>query len=116
MKQDRIEYSKPVPVRIPPDLLARVDALAKKIGEPRSTVMRFAIKLGLGGLEKAFDLDPQKLITLIYPPVVGASELNEGQTSSSSADTEHKLIEKLKKERAREKGGHGDGGHPGAKL
>ena len=55
MKRDTIPLTKPIPVKLPPEILARVDALAKRIGEPRSTVMRIAMRVGLEQLEKAFD-------------------------------------------------------------
>ena len=53
-KRDTIPLSKPIPVKLSPDILARVDLLAKRVGEARSTIMRLAMGIGLDALEKLF--------------------------------------------------------------
>jgi metal-responsive CopG/Arc/MetJ family transcriptional regulator len=67
MKYDRVPLSKPIPVKIPHDVLKRIDAISKRIGEPRSTVMRMAMRIGLDSLEKALETKPPNLSSLIYP-------------------------------------------------
>lgn len=64
MKRDPIDYGKPIPIRLPPEVLSRVEALAKRIGEPRSTIMRIALRVGVEGLERAFE---SGLSILAYP-------------------------------------------------
>src|ERR1041385_8602449 len=44
--------SKAIPVKVDTDLLKRIDAVAKRIQEPRSTVMRLAMRLGIEALEQ----------------------------------------------------------------
>lgn len=46
---------KPIPVKLDAALLARIDALAARMGEGRSTIMRFAMRIGLENLQKAID-------------------------------------------------------------
>lgn len=67
MKYDRVPLSKPIPVKLSPDVLARIDALSKRVGEPRSTVMRMAMRIGLDSLERAVQAEPAKLSSLFYP-------------------------------------------------
>jgi metal-responsive CopG/Arc/MetJ family transcriptional regulator len=43
--------SKAIPVKIDAELLARIDAVAQTLKEPRSTIMRLAIRLGIEPLE-----------------------------------------------------------------
>lgn len=75
MKRDPIKYGKPIPVRLPIDVLDRVDALAKRISESRATIMRIALKVGLDNLEKALAASDPKLSSLLYP-----SKPDEGYT------------------------------------
>jgi metal-responsive CopG/Arc/MetJ family transcriptional regulator len=51
VKQNRVRYSAPIPVKLDKELLTRLDEISKRIGEPRSTVMRMAMRLGLEALE-----------------------------------------------------------------
>jgi predicted DNA-binding protein len=48
------KQSKPVPVLLDQALRERIDSVSQKMGEPKSTVMRIAMRLGLDGLEKSF--------------------------------------------------------------
>lgn len=68
MKRDTVPLSKPIPVKLPPEILKRVDALAKRIGEPRSTVMRIAMRVGLDSLETVFEADPKKVLSSLASP------------------------------------------------
>jgi metal-responsive CopG/Arc/MetJ family transcriptional regulator len=43
--------SKAIAVKLDVDLLARIDAVAKHLCEPRSTIMRMAMRLGIEPLE-----------------------------------------------------------------
>ena len=65
MKRDTIPLSKPIPVKLPPDILDRIDRLAKRIGEARSTIMRIAMGIGLESLEKVLLNDPPNLSNLL---------------------------------------------------
>jgi hypothetical protein len=65
MKRDTIPLSKPIPVKLPPAILDRIDEMAKRLGEPRSTVMRIAMRIGLESLEKVLVGDPPNLSSLI---------------------------------------------------
>jgi predicted DNA-binding protein len=68
--------SKAIPIKLTTELLERIDALARKIGEPRSTIMRFAMKIGLNALEKAYEEAPSD--TLRYEIKSGDTyQLNE---------------------------------------
>jgi hypothetical protein len=67
VKRTPIDFSKPIPVRLPPELLRRVEALAKRLGEPRSTIMRMALRIGIESLEKAVLVEPSKgLASVVY--------------------------------------------------
>jgi len=66
--QNRVPYTKPIPVKLPLDILKRLDDISKKMGEPRSTVMRMAMRVGLDALEKAFEAAPPNLSNLISQP------------------------------------------------
>jgi hypothetical protein len=39
-----VDLTKPIPVRIPTDLLPRIDAAAKRLGYPRARLICFCIK------------------------------------------------------------------------
>ena len=62
------KLSKPIPVKMDPALLARIEALANRINEPKSMIMRLAMKIGLDALEKAMNADP-KNPGFLYPPL-----------------------------------------------
>ena len=67
VKRTPIDFSKPIPVRLPPEMLSRVEALAKRLGEPRSTIMRMAMRIGIESLEQAILSEPKKhLPGLVY--------------------------------------------------
>ena len=84
LKRDTIPLSKPIPVKLPPDILDRIDRLAKRIGEARSTIMRIAMGIGLESLEKVLLNDPPNLSNLL-------SLLNrEGARANSTAESEKK--------------------------
>jgi hypothetical protein len=65
MRPKHLERAKPIPVKLDGPLLERIDAMASKIGEAKSTVMRMAMRIGLDGLEKAFDASPADLLKLV---------------------------------------------------
>jgi hypothetical protein len=65
-----------VPVKLDPELAARVAALAQEIGEAQSTVMRFAMRIGLRYLEEAHKPKPIKPIDYRTPPQ-GGFEMND---------------------------------------
>lgn len=81
---------RPIPVALKPEMIARLDALAEKIGENRSVVMRIAMRIGLDALERSTNeteslkLTPEMLNTARgerYPSQrTSAVELNEGPT------------------------------------
>jgi hypothetical protein len=59
-------------------LRERIERASEKMGEPKSTVMRIAMRIGLDALEKAVAADPGKLSSLLYPPhEPQGEELNE---------------------------------------
>lgn len=74
MKRDTVPLSKPIPVKLPPEILKRVDTLAKRIGEPRSTIMRIAMRVGLDSLEKVFEADPQTILSSLTSLSGGRAE------------------------------------------
>jgi predicted transcriptional regulator len=53
-KNNREGISKAIPVKLNPELLKKIQSLAKTMGEPQSTVMRMAMRVGLPILEKTF--------------------------------------------------------------
>ncbi len=55
-KSDPSFGKKPIPVKLDEPLLARIDSLsaADKIGEPRSTVMRMSMRIGVEQLESVY--------------------------------------------------------------
>jgi len=64
----RVKMTKAIPVRLDAALLDRIHKLSERMGEPQSTIMRIAMRVGLDGLEKAFAADPQTtLSSLLYP-------------------------------------------------
>jgi hypothetical protein len=65
MKYRDSKQSKPIPVLLDKALRDRIEAVSQKMGEPKSTIMRIAMRIGLEGLEKAFEGDP-KLSSLIF--------------------------------------------------
>jgi hypothetical protein len=67
---------KPIPVKLDEALLARIDALSEKVGEPRSTVMRMCMRIGLDQLEKVYDEKTRPRLSA-YPPPALAETLND---------------------------------------
>lgn len=105
MKYDRVPMeSKPIAVKLDKALLARIDAVSKKMGEPRSTVMRVAMRIGLDSLEKAFEAKLPNLSSLVYDTKGGAVEGRPGKKPSSSKDTERKIVEALERDVAKASG------------
>jgi len=49
------DHMKPTAIKLDAALLARVDEMAARLGEHRSTVMRIAMRVGLENLEHAFE-------------------------------------------------------------
>lgn len=68
MKYRRDSGSKPIPVLLDAALRARIAAASEQMGEPKSTVMRIAMRVGLNSLEKAFEDNPPNLSSSFYPP------------------------------------------------
>jgi hypothetical protein len=66
-KQNRVSYSTPIPVKLNPEILKRLDHLSKLLGEPRSVVMRLALRLGIAALEKAES--SEELVKLVIAQV-----------------------------------------------
>ncbi len=77
MRPKRLESPKPVPIKIDQPLLDRIERMAGKIGEGKAVVMRMAMRIGLEGLEKAFEANPADIAKL-------ASGLEASKNSSSS--------------------------------
>lgn len=50
--------SKPIPIKLDPALAERIEKIAEKIGEPKSTVMRMCMRIGLDQLEKVYEARP----------------------------------------------------------
>src|ERR1043165_9577010 len=67
VKYRRQKSSRPIPVLLDQPLLDRITALSERIGEPKSTVMRIAMRIGLDALEKAMGAAAPNLSGLIYP-------------------------------------------------
>ncbi|MDE2101278.1 MAG: hypothetical protein KGL39_28790 [Patescibacteria group bacterium] len=90
MKYKRLQMSKPIAVKLDQPLLDRIKALSERIGEAQSTVMRMAMRIGLDGLEKAFEANPADFLKLVSriesvnPP--GASYPEHGGQASRVED------------------------------
>lgn len=54
----------------------RIDALSAKIGEPRSTVMRMCMRIGLDQLEKVYDEKNRQTLST-WPPPSGGEAMND---------------------------------------
>ena len=93
MKFRRDKTSKPIPVLLDQALLERITAMSERIGEAKSTVMRIAMRMGLEGLEKSFE------IAAAQKP--GTPPRKTAAASSLKEDTERKLLEALDKGMAR---------------
>lgn len=78
MRRKTLTRSKPIPVQLDEPLRERIAAASERMGEPKSTVMRIAMRIGLEALEKAVVSQPGKLSSLTYPPHAAQGvELNE---------------------------------------
>ena len=101
MKYRQAKESKPIPVLLDKALRDRIEAVSQKMGEPKSTVMRIAMRIGLEGLDKAFKLAAAKtLANLSYPEYKDqATAMNEGKDANSSTEVdEGDLIDRLREE------------------
>lgn len=88
MKYRRDGKSKPIPVLLDQVLRDRIDDISERMGEPKSTVMRIAMRIGLDNLEKAFENKPAKPASPNYPPPSPQhAELNQ-PSSDSKKDTQ----------------------------
>lgn len=58
VKTKRLDDPKSIPVKLDKPLLDRIEALAARMGEAKSTVMRIAMRVGLDQLEKIFTAAP----------------------------------------------------------
>jgi len=79
MRSWRGKTSKPIPVVLDQALRERIDAMSLRMGEPKSTVMRLAMRLGLESLEKslvAVDFDASKI----------AAEISSAKIEAASGD------------------------------
>jgi hypothetical protein len=78
VKYRKDEGSKPIPVLVDQALRDRIAAMSERMGEPKSTVMRIAMRIGLEQLEKTFDADLGKTSSSSnYPPHRDQTELAE---------------------------------------
>jgi predicted DNA-binding protein len=66
MKYRKDSQSKPIPVLLDETLRRRIAMMSERMGEPKSTVMRIAMRIGLESLEKALEMTPPKLSSLSY--------------------------------------------------
>lgn len=74
-KKPTFAAPKPIPLRLDQALVERIEALAEKIGEPKSTVMRMCMRIGLDQLEKVYTQQPERIS---YPlPEQSAPVMNE---------------------------------------
>lgn len=63
MKYDRLKMaSKPIPIKIDEALMKRIVEVSEKMGEPRSTVMRIAMRIGLDQLEEMLWKEPDSIV------------------------------------------------------
>jgi ParB-like chromosome segregation protein Spo0J len=70
VKNNRPQTAKAIPVKLDPVLMERIEVVSKRMGEARSTVMRIAMRLGLEGLENAFqtgEITAEDLRAAVYP-------------------------------------------------
>lgn len=88
---------KPIPVKLDAALLKRIEEVALRMGEAKSTVMRIAMRIGLEGLDKAFDISSKKALdSLRYPPHAEQSvAVNEETNSAADADKSDTLEEDI---------------------
>lgn len=78
--------SKPIPVKLDAALLERIQKLAERVGEPQSTIMRFAMRVGLEGLEKVFETAAPGIEKLIL------NERHQGRTEYKLQQTEPAIM------------------------
>lgn len=101
MKFRRSKNSKPIPVLLDEALRQRIEAISEKMGEPRSTVMRIAMRIGLDGLVKAFEAAKEKsAASIVYPEhAPSAQMLNEPEANSGSGeDLEDQIVKHLEED------------------
>ena len=67
MKYRQDDKSKPIPVLLDKSLRFRIEQMAERMGEPKSTVMRIAMRIGLENLEKALEAKPPNSSSSTYP-------------------------------------------------
>lgn len=100
MKYRRSKNSKPIPILLDEALRDRIEALSEKMGEPKSTIMRFAMRIGLEGLEKTLESNPE-LSSLIHhsqeESTTAPHVLNDA-VPSSSADLEDQIVKNLEED------------------
>lgn len=86
MKFRRSKNSKPIPILLDEALRERIEKISEQMGEPKSTVMRIAMRIGLDGLVKAFEAAKQKsAASIVYPEhVASAPAMNEAANSSQN--------------------------------
>ena len=87
MKQNRVALSKPIPVKLDPDLLRRIEAISVELGEPKSTVMRFAMRIGIRALEGITDSEQ---LRDILKPETGVNYTKLGGTPEEEMRVEEK--------------------------
>jgi metal-responsive CopG/Arc/MetJ family transcriptional regulator len=89
-----IKYTaKPIPVKLDKNLLQRIDEMAIRMGEARSTVMRIAMRMGLEGLEKAFESNSE-LASLAQTAISSENAQKEG-TAESVLDKSRENVSEL---------------------
>lgn len=93
VKYRKDKQSKPIPVLLDRKLRERIEAVSEKMGEPKSTVMRIAMRIGLEGLDKAFQASPEKTLESMRYPERREEGVIVEETSNSPPKTSGKAEE-----------------------
>lgn len=91
--------NKPIPVKLDDSLVKRIEEVAAKMGESKSTVMRIAMRIGLEGLDKLFASAPALAGKAArYPEHKPSLEtLNAPPASSESKKADQELLDVIEK-------------------
>ena len=74
-----------VPVRIDDVLLERIQAVATRLGEPQSTVMRMCMRIGLSAVEELAEKNAGQLVaSLLAPDQAPEAKSTEGKKSKAA--------------------------------
>lgn len=77
--------SKPIPVKLDAELLQRIEDMAKKMGEAKSTVMRIAMRVGLENLESVFNAEPGTTLSSLISRSTNAPDQNDEKPAKKKA-------------------------------